>query len=82
MYVCTCTCDQEHSINIVCVFPLVLAHMYRWKQLFYVAVFYLFFIYMYALLGVQWIGGLDKRCVYAPNDTDGDMSVSIVCLFF
>lgn len=44
--------------------------MYRWKQLGYVAVYYLFFLYIYALMGVQWLGGLGHRCVYIDSDNN------------
>ena len=37
--------------------------LHRWKQLVFVTLFYLFFVYIYALFGVQWIGGLPKTCV-------------------
>ena len=50
----------------------------RWKQLFWVIVFYLFFVYLYALVAVQWIGGLNERCVYEIDNES--MYVVSVCI--
>lgn len=50
---------------------LLLGHgPYRWRQLAYVTLFYVFFIYIYALMGVQWVGGLSHRCVYVDREMD------------
>jgi len=36
----------------------------RWKQLFYVSIFYFINVYIFALVGVQVLGGLTDRCYY------------------
>ena len=52
---------------VLCVKVIQYNLLRRWKQLIFVTLFYLFFVYIYALVGVQWIGGLPKSCVRKDN---------------
>ena len=38
--------------------------LFSWRQLTQVTIFYIAFVFLFALIGVHIIGGLDHICVY------------------
>lgn len=48
-------------------FFFYLLSFYRWKQLAYVTLFYFIFAFLLALMGVHWIGSLDRFCVFTDE---------------
>ncbi len=55
--------DQIKSVHFI---------IFRWKQLAMVTGFYFIFVFIFALMGIHIIGGLDYFCTYRTVDENGN----------
>ena len=46
---------------------------FRWRQLAMVTGFYFIFVFIFALMGIHIIGGLDYFCTYRTIDEEGNV---------